>query len=251
MREKRTPLQSMLGNKVTIHIDRPLGSTHPQHPSLVYPINYGFLPDQIGGDGMPQDAYLLGVDTPVSEFTGIVIGIVRRLNDREDKLVVAPEGMHFHQAQIADAVRFQEQYFATRIVPLYHQSCGAIIYKKMRHSIRYLVIFQRGSHTWSFPKGHMELDETEEITACREIREEVGLSVRLQEGFRRTATYPVGNGEKTVVLFLAQSPDTPVIRSVEALVSRWVTLQEAQKLLHASLYSVLEEAEFHLTHRNS
>ena len=51
----------MLGKTVTVTIDRPLGSRHPRHPDLLYPINYGYIAGIMGGDGEEQDAYLLGV----------------------------------------------------------------------------------------------------------------------------------------------------------------------------------------------
>ena len=246
MAERRPSLQHLLGKTVIVRIDRPIGNTHPRHPELTYPIHYGFIPGMIGGDGKPQDAYLMGVNTPVSEYAGKVIGIVRRLNDREDKLVVAPDGICYHQAEIEEAVHFQERYFRTRTIPLYHRSCGAIIYRKDRDRIRYLLLFQRGSHTWSFPNGHMERGESEEITALREIREEVGMQVRLRQGFRGEAVYSVGVGEKTVVLFLAKATNPPVLSPQEVLASKWVTLQDAEKLLHNSYMGVLRDAEAYL-----
>ncbi len=239
-------LQHFLGKTVTVMIDRPLGSAHPKHPSLIYPTNYGYLPDVIGGDGEPQDAYLMGVDIPVQQYRGVVIGIIKRLNDCEDKLVVAPEGMQFHQAEIAEAVRFQERYYQTRIIPLYHRSCGAILYRRDRNVIRYLLLFQRGSHTWSFPKGHMELGESEEETAYREVKEEVGMTIHLCPDFKGEATYPVGVGQKTVVLFLAEAPRMPIMRSQEVLTTRWISLKEAEKLLHNSYLEPLRAAEQYL-----
>lgn len=250
MADRRPSLQRLLGSTVTVHIDRPLGTAHPDYPNLIYPIHYGFVPRLIGGDGEMQDAYLMGVNESVSEFTGTVIGIVRRYNDREDKLVVAPSDARFHQAEIADAVYFQEQFFRHRIIPLYHRSCGAIIYRKNRGCIRYLLLFQRGSHTWSFPKGHMERLESEECTALREVREEVGMKVHLRSGFRGEASYSVGNGEKTVVLFLAKATTPPIMSAHEVLASKWVTLSEAETLLHPSYIQVLQDAEQYLLQHN-
>jgi len=69
----------------------------------------------LGGDGEELDVYLLGVDTPITEYTARIIGIVHRRNDVEDKLVAAPEGMSFTAKEIAEAVRFQEQYYDSEI----------------------------------------------------------------------------------------------------------------------------------------
>jgi tRNA nucleotidyltransferase (CCA-adding enzyme) len=38
-----------------------------------------------------------------------------------------------------------------------------------------LLVFGKKSQKWGFPKGHMEMGETEEETALRELREETGI----------------------------------------------------------------------------
>ena len=48
-----------LGKKVSIEIDRPLGTRHPKH-GFMYMINYGFIPNTVSGDGEELDAYLVG-----------------------------------------------------------------------------------------------------------------------------------------------------------------------------------------------
>ena len=100
---------------VTIIIDRPLGSFHPDHPDLCYPLNYGYIPDTVAPDGEEEDAYLLGVEEPVDTFTGRIIALIHREDDVEDKWVVAPEGMTFTEEQIRSAVHFQEQFFRSSI----------------------------------------------------------------------------------------------------------------------------------------
>ncbi len=106
---------SYLGKTVTIKIDRPIGSIHPNHPDLIYPVNYGYISGVLGGDGEELDVYLLGVDIPVEEYIARIIGIVHRQNDVEDKLVAAPEGFHIDQKKISEAIRFQEQFFESEI----------------------------------------------------------------------------------------------------------------------------------------
>lgn len=104
-----------LGKTIEIKIDRPIGSAHPKHLDLVYPINYGYIPGVLGGDGEELDVYLLGVSKPIKEYKARVIGVVHRHNDVEDKLVAAPEGTIFTQTEIAEAVHFQEQYYESEI----------------------------------------------------------------------------------------------------------------------------------------
>ena len=100
---------------IQICIDRPLGSTHPNHSDIVYPVNYGYIPGILAPDGEEQDVYLLGVDHPVKEFTGRVIAVIHRRDDVEDKWVAAPDGIFFSEEEIRAQVHFQEQYFQIAI----------------------------------------------------------------------------------------------------------------------------------------
>ena len=105
----------MIGKTVTVTVDRPLGSYHPNHPDLYYPINYGYVEGIMAPDSEGQDAYILGVDAPVEHFTGTVIAIIHRNDDVETKWVVAPAGVAYSREAIAAATHFQEQYFDTHI----------------------------------------------------------------------------------------------------------------------------------------
>lgn len=113
--ERKALVKSYLGKTVDIKIDRPIGSTHPKHPNLTYPINYGYIPNALGGDGEELDVYLLGVDEPVTEYSAKIIGISHREDDVEDKLVAAPVGLKFTKEEIERAIHFQEQYYKTTI----------------------------------------------------------------------------------------------------------------------------------------
>ena len=113
MEERKALARSYLGKTVHIGIDRPIGYVHKK--DMVYPINYGYIPGVLGGDGEEMDVYLLGVGVPVKEFDAHIIAIVHREDDVEDKLVGAPEGMTFTAEEIAAMVRFQEQYYHSHI----------------------------------------------------------------------------------------------------------------------------------------
>lgn len=101
--------------KLTVKIDRPLGTYHPEHKDLYYPVNYGYIPELFANDGEEQDVYVLGVNEPVDTFTGELIAIIHRLDDVEDKWVVAPSGVKFSENEIEEQVNFQEQYFEHKI----------------------------------------------------------------------------------------------------------------------------------------
>ena len=106
----------MIGDIVTVTVDRPLGSCHPQHKDMMYPVNYGYVKGVIAPDGEEQDAYILGVDKAVKEFNGKIIAVVHRLDDVEDKWVVCPEDLTFSKKEIYEQIRFTEQYFQSEIV---------------------------------------------------------------------------------------------------------------------------------------
>lgn len=97
--------------RITARIDRPLGTAHPKHPDLIYAVNYGEVVGVPAPDGDWQDVYVLGVNEPLTVFTGRRIAVIRRRDDFETKWVLAPDGMSFTVEEIMAAVRFQEQYF--------------------------------------------------------------------------------------------------------------------------------------------
>ena len=105
----------MIPPVVTVTVDRPLGSYHPQYPDLYYPINYGYVEGIPAPDSEDQDAYILGIAIPLKEFTGKVIAVIHRENDVENKWVVAPEHLNFTETDVRSATHFQEQYFISRI----------------------------------------------------------------------------------------------------------------------------------------
>ena len=104
-------LSCYLGRRVRVVVDRPLGSAHPRHPDLTYPVNYGEVPGTLSGDGHPIDAYLVGWDAPLTDAQGVVVAVVVRPHDAEDKLIVTPEGAAFSVEALRAAVDFQERYF--------------------------------------------------------------------------------------------------------------------------------------------
>ena len=106
----------MIGKIVTVTVDRPLGSYHPEHKDMYYPINYGYVEGIMAADQEEQDAYILGVNEAVNKFTGKIIAIVHRKDDIEEKWVVAPEDMTFTKEEIWEQICFQEQYFDSVIM---------------------------------------------------------------------------------------------------------------------------------------
>lgn len=242
--ERERLIQTYLGKTVDVVIDRPIGFVHhTKGVTLHYTVNYGFLPGVIGGDGEEQDVYVLGVDTPVDRFTGRIIAAIRRGDDNEDKFVAAPEGMDFHQAQIAEAVHFVEQYFDSKVDALIRRSCGVIPYRRAAEGLRYLILLQTNGF-WSFPKGHIEPFESEQDTALRELWEETGLTAVLTTGFREMVTYPMSDGKtKQVVVFAGEAAGEITLQKTEAVAFRWATAEEAKELLHPDFAASIDRLQ--------
>ncbi len=82
------------------------------------------------------------------------------------------------------------------------KSCGCIVVNENKEI---LLVHQNSGH-WGFPKGHMEIGETEIETAIREVKEETNIDVEINEKYRYTETYSHKEGVmKEVVYFLAHN----------------------------------------------
>ena len=115
---------------------------------------------------------------------------------------------------------------------IYEKSCGAIVYTDVNGERLYLVEQMLGGH-WGVPKGHVEENETDEETALREIKEEVGLNVIIDSGFRTVETYSPKEGFiKDVVYFVAYSKSMDTVMQAEEVRDiKWVKIKEATDLI--------------------
>lgn len=232
LREKL--IQELMGKEVHVVVDRPVGY---QHGDIVYPINYGYIPEIIAGDGEEQDVYILGVNEPLAEFDGQVVAAICRKNDCEDKLVVAPVDSVYHQGQIAEAVHFQEQYFDTRIISCFEKSCGVLPYRTVNGQQEFLLVFETYSKCWSLPKGHIEAGETDVQTALRELYEETGLTANLDTSRCASIEYPISSfARKQVAFFLGEVAGEPKVREGEIDKFKWVTAEELKDYLFPDTY---------------
>lgn len=99
--------RDFIGRIVTLTIDQPYGSTHPEHGYMYY-ANYGHAADVLTADGAPLTAYYLGEHVPLETVTGRCIAIIERSHDGTAALIVAPADMDLSPRAIAAAVAFQE-----------------------------------------------------------------------------------------------------------------------------------------------
>ena len=133
------------------------------------------------------------------------------------------------------------------------KSCGAVIWRMSEGRREYLLARHNGGH-WSFPKGHVESGESEADTAAREIREETGLTARVDTSFRQMVTYYPKSGVVKDVIFFLASPTGGTEHAQEEEIAQigWFSFQEARSLVtFATDEEVLLAAESCLAQRAS
>ncbi len=113
------------------------------------------------------------------------------------------------------------------------KSCGAIVFRKHHGNTEILLIKHVNSGHWSFPKGHVEANETEVETALREIKEETGIDVIIDPTFRETVSYsPKKDTQKVVVYFIAKAKNFEYIPQEEEISDiKWVEIGHALSIL--------------------
>lgn len=116
--EKQRYSYDFLGKEVNVEIDRPMGSSHPKHPDMIYPINYGYVPGTVSGDGEELDVYVIDSKKPLENFVGKCIGIVQRVNDEDDKLIVVDvnNNKKYTEDEVKEIIDFQEKYFSSLVI---------------------------------------------------------------------------------------------------------------------------------------
>lgn len=115
----------------------------------------------------------------------------------------------------------------------YEKSCGAIVFRKYHGNTELLLIKHTAGGHWSFPKGHVEQDETEEQTALREIKEETSIDVEICPGFREVVTYsPKRDVMKDVIYFLGKAKNYNYVpQESEIAQVQWVEINLAHSFL--------------------
>ncbi|MFW5838360.1 MAG: inorganic pyrophosphatase [Bacillota bacterium] len=107
-------MKELLGEKVEVVIDRPLGSVNPNH-GTIYPVNYGFLPKTFDHEKEIK-AYVLGEFEPLKSFTGYVIAVIHRVTENVCKLVVTKEKKQYSKEQIEALIEFKERFHQSKVI---------------------------------------------------------------------------------------------------------------------------------------
>jgi len=125
------------------------------------------------------------------------------------------------------------------------RSAGIIVYRKNQDTVEFLLLLYPGGY-WEFPKGKLELGETKEQAAHRELKEETNLTARIDEGFEATIAYTFKdrNGNtvlKEVYFFVGQAQQGQVILSPEHRDYLWLPYQAAmEKIEHQNARDLLK-----------
>ncbi len=193
-----------------------------------------------------KSAYIVSRKHPNEYFDGVVVAVAEFDGLDEQRLIVAPVGEVFYEPELRNLLAKLKNISLKRIFCLYEKSCGAIIFYKNKQNTKVLLVKNNNGRYWSFPKGHIEDGENEHQTAIREIKEETGLDVVIEKGFREISEYcPFGKIRKRVVFFLAQAfTDNVKIQEEEIDSYIWVDLQQARKMCsYDNDLRIIEKAE--------
>ena len=223
----------MLGKYVRVRVTKPIHSRSEQY-GFEYGLNFGVLEGGRQFDSKDvRGAFIMGINRPVRSFDGRVIALLRRESESGYYIVVAPKSTRFIDMQIRDAVAFAQTDEPFEIECLYERSCGAVVYRIIHDELRFLLIKNKRSAHWGFPKGHVEQGETPEQTAMREVLEETGIHIRILPDFSYKSDYTIqGKVEKSVIIFLAGTKDVQTIIQREEIDDYiWLVYDRAVEML--------------------
>lgn len=225
--------ETMLGKFVKVRVTSPM-NTFNKRFGYRYRLNYGIIDNVKIQKNIVHGAYIMGINHPVRNFDGRVIAVIRRFSGKGQVWVVAPKSTRFIIHDIKDAVDFAEGRNNYSIECYFESSCGAVVFRRENNNFKFLLIRNRRSAHWGFPKGHIEKGETKEETAIREILEETGLNVRILPDFRQNSEYTIqGKIEKSVDIFLAETNETEFkIQEEEIEECDWFSYADALKTLN-------------------
>lgn len=207
----------MLGKYVRVKVTHPIHSYSTEY-NFTYELNYGEIEGAKQFNAPVRGAFIMGINHPVRSFDGRVIGVVRYEDSKEMDWVVAPKSTRFINIDIVDGIDFAVKDRKHTLDCLYERSCGAVVYRDIGGTTRFLLIKNKRSAHWGFPKGHVEQGENDRQTAYREVLEETGIRINIHADFVTKSQYSIqGKVEKNVKIFLADTKDTQTVIQKEEI----------------------------------
>lgn len=195
----------------------------------------------------------MGIDHPVRNFDGRVIATLNPKAGGRQILITAPKSTRFIINDISKYINVKKDFPKYKLECLYESSCGAVVYRDIKGEVRYLLIKNKRSAHWGFPKGHIEPGETKQQTAVREVLEETGIHVKLINGFESVSKYKIQNKiEKVVSIFVGTTNDTSTCIQPEEIEDYiWLTYDRALSILKfENDKAIITEANHFLNENN-
>ncbi len=150
-----------------------------------------------------------------------------------------------------DIIEYIKNKYSVKFNVVKVSSAGGIVYRINKdNNIEFLLVKILGGN-WGFPKGHIEDNETEIMTAIREIKEETNLETIIidPENFKKDISYITNTGElKYVTFFLARAISHNVLIDIgEISEYKWCSYGDALKILtYSSHRKLLQEARLYI-----
>ena len=220
----------MLGQCARAKVVKPIGFVCKNN--FIHPLNYASIYDT------PEEefAYIIGIDHPVSNFDGRIVAVLtpKEKEDNKQRIwILAPKSSRYINLDIIEKIHYEEYFSDYNLTCLYESSGGAIVYRMLYGEYRFLLIKNKRSLHWGFPKGHLEKGETKADAARREVLEETGIHVKLHIGFEGISKYKIRNRiDKKVSIFVGSTEDTQTnIQEDEIEDYAWLPYQLAYERL--------------------
>ncbi len=235
----------IMGKRVTARVTatyKVVGEDRRRHT-----VNCGTI--YLENDTPDRQAFIIGVEETLSEYTGEIIAVVKNRETRKDAWVIAPGGFIMYEPGILALIgRFIDKQVCS-VICLYEKSCGAVLYTEEGGIRRFLLIKNMSGHI-GFPKGHVELGENEKATAEREVWEETGVVTEIHSGFREYYNYSVNSFvKKQAGYFVAPFLEANIKMNIKEISEYMlVTFEEGMKVLnYPHDRSILSKADKFIT----
>ncbi len=132
-------------------------------------------------------------------------------------------------------------------------SAGGVVYRRTNNGEIEVAFIRYEKGGWTFPKGHIEPGESNEVAAARESREELGLKELVEKDFLGTIDLlfkdkyntPGAMIQKRIYYFLFETKEMETSAPQEDYIKevRWVQLAEAANFLeHKNMQKILNQA---------
>ena len=111
------------------------------------------------------------------------------------------------------------------------QAAGGLVVRRHNRILQVVLVHRQVQQDWSFPKGKLDVGETFELAALREVREETGMSCRLLRFIGHTEYVDRKGRPKAVAYWVMAAVGGFFTPNAEVDELRWLALEHAGGLL--------------------